>query len=475
MNFELYNPAEVGVNPLTVSKLLDMFIAGKLTANAMVMIRHNKVFCEFYRTPYKSGRYHCIASITKSIVSIAAGFAVNKGLININDNVIEYFPDIVKTTANTNLNLMKIEHLLTMTSGQKNDGEFQGLGTGDVIKEFLLSIVPDRPGERFSYNTDGVNVLSQIIERASGVRFDKYVHERLFKPLDIENYIWENETSGIVNAGFGLHLSARDLAKIGVFLLNRGKWNGKQLLSAEWIKQAGSALCDNGKYGYGYLFWRQKPAGSFEANGQGGQHCIILPKEDMVIVFFDAMGNTVDSIWDVLLPGLGNELSDSISGKSLKAKCDSIAIEIPQGHKHNNIAEIVNGKKYALESNSLKITHISLDFDKYELTLYENQKSCTCKIGFDEWIESETYADPNTACTQHVCEIHSPVSIAGAWRDDVFHMKQVYTMMPMIDDMFVSFSTDGNEISIDFKRSDKCFFDPDRIIKGVASPNVIVT
>lgn len=332
MNFELYNPADVGVNPLAVSKLLDMFIDGTLAANAMVMLRHNKVFCEFYRTPFNSGKYHSIASITKSIVSIAAGFAVNEGLFNTDSNVAAFFPEIVKRTADENIYLMKIENLLTMTSGHKTDMEFEGVGTGDITKDFLLTPLVNKPGDVFSYNTDGVIVLSRIIERTSGTRFDDYIHERLFKPLGIKNYLWETDRANI-NTGFGLYLTARDLAKIGMFLLNGGKWNNQQLLNPEWIKTASSYLYDNGDFGesngYGYLFWRQKPKDSFAAIGLGGQYCAMLPNEDMVIALFDAYG-TLNVIWDTILPGLDDTFTADIS---LNDKCNKMSFKMPKGDR----------------------------------------------------------------------------------------------------------------------------------------------
>ena len=441
---------------MSVNKLLGMFADGTLSANAMVMMRHNKVVCEFYRAPFTSDRYHLMASVTKSIVAIAAGFAVDEGLISVTDKVTGYFPDIVKTQVDANLSLMTIENLLTMTSGHKADWDFEGLGTGDVIKEFLLTPVPNKPGVEFSYNTDGVNVLSQIVERASGVRFDKYVHERLFGPLGIENYMWEIERNGIINAGFGLYLTARDLAKIGTFLLNNGMWAGKQLLSPEWVKRAGSRLCDNGEYGYGYLFWRQKPEDSYAAIGGGNQYCVVLPKEDMVVVLLDAYG-VLDAVWDAVLPWHDAEPPAEIS----------VSFEMPKGDMHSESANTISGKKYSLQQNPLKITHISFDFNKYEVTLFENEKSCVCKIGFSQWTESETYADPYTALTQHYGEVHTPVFIAGAWQGEMFHMRMIFACTLMVEDMFITFSNDGSTISIDYKSNNKAFVDPDMVIDGV--------
>lgn len=302
MKLEYCEPVNADINHASVDKLLGMLINGDIFVKAMVMLHHGKIFCEYYKAPFSGGDYQMVFSVTKSIVSIAAGFAVSEGLIKVDDSIISYFGDIVKEPINPNTKLMKIEHLLTMTSGHLADGECEEVQYNDILKNFLLNPGPHKPGERFSYNTDGVNVLSQIIERASGVRFDKYVNERLFVPLGIESYIWENEIDGIVNAGYGLHLRAHDLAKIGLLMLNRGKWNGVQLLDSAWVERSGSVLVNGGDYGYGYLFWRQKPAKSYSAVGMNGQYCIIMPGQDTVIVLFDAKGETVQAIWDIILP-----------------------------------------------------------------------------------------------------------------------------------------------------------------------------
>jgi CubicO group peptidase (beta-lactamase class C family) len=288
-----------------------MFINGGITANAMVMLRHGKIFCELYKSQWNRDNYQMVFSVTKSIVGIAAGIAVSDGLIAVNDSIISYFKDIVKEAIDENMKLMKIEHLLTMTSGKPADGEMEkGEWKGEwheynnILKNFLLNPIPNKPGEIFSYNTDGVDVLSQIIEKASGIRFDKYVQERLFAPLGIENYKWDDEVDGIVNAGYGLHLHAKDLAKIGLLMLNGGKWNNVLLLDSVWIERSSSNLSNGGECGYGYLFWRQKPAKSYAAVGMDGQFCVIMPEQDMVIVLFYAKGKTLQTVWDIILPAL---------------------------------------------------------------------------------------------------------------------------------------------------------------------------
>ncbi|MCL2775429.1 MAG: beta-lactamase family protein [Oscillospiraceae bacterium] len=309
MKLDYSNPVDVGVNPASVEKLSDMFTNGDITANAIVMVRHGKVFSELYKSLWNRDNYQMVFSVTKSIVSIAAGFAASEGLITVNDSVISYFNDIVKEPVDENMKLMKIEHLLTMTSGHLADGECEKgewIEYNNILKNFLLNPVPNKPGEKFAYNTDGVNILSQIIERASGIRFDKYVQERLFAPLGIENYQWDDEIeeSKIVNAGYGLHLHAGDLAKIGLLMLNGGKWSNIQLLDSVWIERSSYVLSNGGEYGYGYLFWRSKLAKSYMAQGMDGQYCVIMPEQDMVIVLFCANGETLQTIWDIILPAL---------------------------------------------------------------------------------------------------------------------------------------------------------------------------
>ena len=117
----------------------------------------------------------------------------------------------------------------------------------------------------------------------------------------------------------------------------------------------------------------------------------------------------------------------------------------------------------------LKITHISFDFNKYEVSLSENEKSCVCKIGFGEWIESETYADPYTALSAHYGEVQTPVFIAGAWKNDVFHMRLIFASTLATEDMYITFSEDSSKLTIDYKSNNKVFIDPDKIIEGVVN------
>lgn len=470
MDFELQTcaPSDLGLDPHAMDRLLDQFISGELYANAMILLRHGKICTEFYRTPYRPNQTHALASVTKSIVSIAAGFAVGDGLIDVEDSVTGFFPDLVAQPVSPNMSAMKLKHLLTMTSGFC--GEIQDPAGGDAIRRFLLTPPPLKPGKKFAYNTDGVALLSQIIERATGIHFEQYVREKLFKPLGIETYIWEKENSSMVNAGYGLHLKARDLAKIGQFLLNNGVWNGKQLLAPDWIRRATSPQSRGGDYGYGYLLWMEQVKRSYAACGLAGQYCVVLPEQDMVVVLLDAKNQkreVLKAIYKTIRKGLDRRMKHiDFDASLLVQKCGRIVVPFPEGEKHHASEAVINGKKYALEANSLGLTHIGFDFDDYSLLLYENEKRCRCRIGYGEWLESDTYADPLNACTKHFCGLHTPVSIAGAWEGGRYHLKQVYTEMPMIDDMMVSFSEDGAGIRIQYERSDKTFFDPDTTICG---------
>ena len=248
-------------------------------------LRHGKVICECNFAPYPKGMWHITHSMCKSITGMAIGMLIEEGKLKLDENIYDIFPDHINAFSKIFRPVITVENLLTMTSGVTFNES--GIVSGnDWLGSFLNASVNGKPGTEFQYNSLNTYVLSAIVTKRTGETLTEYLTPRLFGPLGITKYYWETCPKGITKGGWGLFLCAEDMAKLGQLYLQRGKWNGQQLVSEYWIEisTARHLKTQNDTYGYGYQLWMEQRPGSFEYNGMLGQNVIIYPDMDMVLV-----------------------------------------------------------------------------------------------------------------------------------------------------------------------------------------------
>lgn len=250
-----------------------------------MVLRHGNVICETDFAPYRKGIWHITHSMCKSITGMAAGLLIDEGKLDLSENIYKIFHDKGSTWAKIFRPEVTVENLMTMTSGVT----FNELGIvsgNDWLESYLNAPVSEKPGTKFQYNSLNSYVLSAIITERTGMPMDEYLKPRLFDPLGITDYLWEKCPRGITKGGWGLFMHTEDMAKLGQLYLNKGKWNGKQIIPESWAEASVTKKVDSieGTYGYGYQLWMEERPGSFEYNGMLGQNVLIYPDVDMVIV-----------------------------------------------------------------------------------------------------------------------------------------------------------------------------------------------
>ena len=272
--------------------------------DGLLILRNNRLVYENYFHGYSSDVLHNIFSAGKSITSILVGIAIDKGFINgVDTPIVPLLPEYQDfKNPDPRKNEITIEHLLNMTSGLDCDDwykqtESQMQQSNDWVKFTLdLTMVYD-PGSHGSYCTGCPVTLGRVIENASGLSLQDFADKYLFKPLNIKEYKWHIMPDGKASGGGLFFLRPRDMAKIGLLMLNNGMQDGEQIVSAEWIQ-----LCSRNNVklpgpfdGYGYLWWKQSFTGDIEsyfADGNGGQEIFIIPSKELVIVFTGGNQNT---------------------------------------------------------------------------------------------------------------------------------------------------------------------------------------
>ena len=279
-------PESQGISSDLFAALLRELDASKDTdMHHFMALRHGKVICECNFAPYPKGMWHITHSMCKSITGMAIGMLIEEGKLKLNENIYDIFSDHMNAFSKIFRPVITVENLLTMTSGVTFNES--GIVSGnDWLGSFLNASVNGKPGTEFQYNSLNTYVLSAIVTKRTGETLTEYLTPRLFDPLGITKYYWETCPKGITKGGWGLFLCAEDMAKLGQLYLQRGKWNGQQLVSEYWIEisTARHLKTQNDTYGYGYQLWMEQRPGSFEYNGMLGQNVIIYPDMDMVLV-----------------------------------------------------------------------------------------------------------------------------------------------------------------------------------------------
>lgn len=294
-----------------ISAFLDGIAAGGHDLHGLVILQHGKPLAEGWWKPYSPDIRHQLFSLSKSFLSTAAGFAVTEGLIGLDDSVLSHFPGKVPKNANGHLRAMKIRHLLSMNTGHETEPAITS--TRDWVKAFLETPPTKEPGTHFLYNSMATYMVSAILQKVTGMTVRDYLMPRLFKPLDIPEPEWDSCPKGINAGGWGLSLTTREIARFGQFLLQKGKWEGRQLLPASWVETATGIHSDNSsmtstdwQQGYGFQFWRCRH-GFYRGDGAFGQYCIVMEAHDMVVAInsgVNDMPGVLELVWKHLAPGL---------------------------------------------------------------------------------------------------------------------------------------------------------------------------
>jgi CubicO group peptidase (beta-lactamase class C family) len=266
---------------------------------------------------------HDLRSISKSVTSMLLGIALGDDAATaLLRPVIEYFPEFADQVAPGSENIT-LEQLLTMSAGyrwnemdvpysnNKND-EIRLYSAQDPIQYVLTKALRDEPGKTWYYNGGSTMVIAAIVAKISGMPFLSFAEEKLFKPLGISDYEWRGLgiwQRNIPGAASGLRLRARDLARIGSTMLNHGKWNGRQIVSAAWVRASSQRHIEQSKpdwsidgiYGYGYQWWHGEFTGhwgeytTIAGVGYGGQRLFVVPEKKLVITIY--AGNYGSGDW----------------------------------------------------------------------------------------------------------------------------------------------------------------------------------
>lgn len=404
--------------------------------HSMMVLRHGKVIAEGWWDPYKPELKHTMYSVSKSFTATAIGFAVAEKKLKVTDKVISFFPESLPKTISPNLANLEIKDLLTMSVGHDKSFNQEVFTTENWVEAFLNMPIANEPGTKFLYNTSASYMMSAIIQKVTGQTLLDYLEPRLLKPLGITGLDWETDLQGIQTGGWGIRVKTEDMAKFGQLFLQKGKWNGKQILPESWIEEATTLkilqepnaspekmASNDWIQGYAYQMWRSRH-NSYRADGAFGQYILILPEKDAVIILTSETNDLqglLDLVWENLLPAFD---ASSDQDSVLKDRLEKLSLAPLQSENNPGMEKRLNGKNYSITSNNEKVNDFSLNFQEGVCLLNYGQGPNTYRLifGSGKWIKDETHrVGPNLFTFAQNQQVGlAPFKIAGsyAWIDE---------------------------------------------------------
>jgi CubicO group peptidase (beta-lactamase class C family) len=337
--------------------------------HGLMIVRHGQVIAEGWWRPYDAEHKHVLYSLSKSFTSTAVGLAAAEGKLTPDDDVLKFFPGDGPADPSANLKAMRVRDLLTMSTGHQDEPPT----APDVMssKSFLAQPVPHLPGTHFKYNTAATFMQSAIVQQVTGQNLLDFLTPRLFAPLGIERPVWDANFEGISLGGYGLRVRTEDIAKFGQLYLQRGRWNGAQLLPAEWVAMATAKQTSNGSnpqsdwnQGYGFQFWRCRH-NAYRGDGAFGQYCVVMPDQDAVVAINSGvkdMQAVLNLLWDRLLPALQPQaLSENLAAaQELKKRLAQLEVTHAPGNATSPLAAKVLNRPFGFPSNDQKLEALVL-------------------------------------------------------------------------------------------------------------------
>ena len=346
-------PEDAGISSKGILNYIAAREEAGLEHHAIWVLRHGKVAAKLAYAPYDDHTPHMLFSLSKSFCSAAAGFAVQEGLLNWDSRLIDVLPEAFPEEPSDWQKMITMHHLLTMGSGLKPESDAIRDGT-DWAHRAVACGCDHEPGTHFHYNSTGTYLVSCMVQKVTGQTVRDYLVPRLFDPLGIMNADgtapkWDESPDGISVGGWGLWLSCAQIAPFGQCLLQKGVWDGKQLLPREWLDRATTAQIDNGNgehphdhdwnMGYGYQFWMCKTDHGpgqhprYRGDGALSQFVIVDEKRDMVICCVSGVpdiGKALDLIYTHLISAADMEPADAATQAELQQKLPTLNYPWPE-------------------------------------------------------------------------------------------------------------------------------------------------
>ena len=429
-------PEEGGLNSVKLAEGLQAIQKQNSQIDSLLVIRNGAVLLDATFYPYDSKYLHDLASVTKSFMTTLIGIAADQGKLNLDQPVLSFFPERTIANRDARKERLTVRHLAEMMNGFES-GCVKGdnptieamRANPDWVQAALDRKMVSEPGTQNTYDSPGMHLLSAILQKATGMTALEFARKNLFEPLGIREVYWKSDPQGYTHGWGDLHLKPGDAAKLGYLWLSNGVWEGKQIVSADWVKDSVKYHSDFGGgdgYGYGWWLWE----GGYSAEGRGGQAVKVTPVLNAIVVTtgggfdYDSEVNQhlIAAVVDTNKPLPANPAGVARLAAMLTELAQPVAPQ-PVGALPDT-AKAISGKTYVFGPNTGDVETLGLEFnDSAEAILhikYTGNAILTSRVGLDGiyrptsegelrrgyWADSQTFILEIFDIGEHTFRIH---------------------------------------------------------------------
>ena len=420
-------PSAQGVDAGALLAFVDAVDADPdVEVHSVMIVRHGHVVAEGWWAPHTAEQTRLLYSVSESFTSTALGFAVQEGLVALDDTVVSHLPDLADVATDDRTRAITLRDLAMMAAGHDHDMWPDALTVdhAEPVRGFLSIPPTESSGNWFTYSQPCTYTLGAIIQRRSGMTLTDYLRPRLLDPLGIGQVGWHAYPPGRQLGFTGFFARTEDIAKLGLLYLQGGHWEGRQLLPESYVHEATSAQVATPRQdtvdwqqGYGFQFWVSRHG--FRADGAFGQFSIVLPEHDAVVAITAGTESTqqlLDHVWAHLLPAFDTMEPGTEAEATLVRRLGALGLATPSGRLAPEAAPGAVSGTFRLpdeerERPGSRLTSVSLGWegDSLQVTLEETRNSLTVRADHEQW----TVTEPVDALKGTV-----PVAASYGWTDD---------------------------------------------------------
>ena len=467
------SPESRGVPSEAIVSFMDDLDQSKLNMHSFMLIRNGQILAECYWPYFNAEKKHRMYSVSKSFTSVAIGMMIDEGRISLDDKVADFFPEYLPENPHPYILQATVRHLLMMSTF--NPTTSYNRNSPDWVATFFQDPrEKHEPGSLFSYDTAATVVLCAIVEKLNGMPILEYMRP-VFDEIGVSKDIWcIRSPDGRSWTGSGIMATTGDFARFGLLCLNRGEWNGKQLISREYMEAATSYQIDNGtgngsefQFGYGYQFWCLRDGG-FACYGMGGQLALCLPDKNLLMITTadnQAMRNGIMPIIEAFFRLAGKIEKTTLpenkeAQKILADKISSVSTRLPEGGTRTANAAKFSGVRYTMGDNAMGIKWMTVDVAPEKCILkYENNAGIhSITLGMGEYI-FQKFPEKYYGAQIGTIDTNYDSIAAGAWQDENTLSGIIYSVDDFLGSIHFTLSFKDGKLNVTMRKTAEWFFD----------------
>ena len=473
-NLATSTPESLGIPSIAIEEFLTELTEKRLCMHSFIILRHNKIAAEGYWPPFEANRNHRMYSVSKSFTAIAIGMMIDENRISIDSKVASFFPEYLPTNPHPYVLEATVRDLLMMAT--YNKGTSYTVESPNFTETFFTDSGPKhKPGQIFHYDTAATTVLCAIVEKLSGTTILEYMRPILDEIGFSKDAFCVETPEGRSWTGSGILCTSRDLARMALLCMNGGQWNGKQLISREFIRDATTKQIDTSvapdgmetRYGYGYQIWCLRKGG-FAMFGMGGQFALCMPHTGTILITNadtqgtsgaeDVIINAYYKLIDKLSPSPLPENANA--QESLNQRICNLSLPTPLGNTSTALAHTISGRKYILDENNagMKWLRFDIEAEKVRLQYENNNGEHELVFGMGKY-EPQLFPEKYFGRRIGKKDTHYQCICAGAWASDETFIGTIYSVDDSLGSIRLQLTFADDAVSGYMKKAAEWFFD----------------